>query len=130
MQRRNTVQRQIVLETVRQMRNHPNADEVYAVIKADHPSISKATVYRNLHQLADKGYILQVAVPNGADRFDFRTDEHYHVCCKGCGKVFDIQMPRVAGLLERVQDSSGVELIRYEILFEGLCPSCKKDTHP
>ncbi len=129
MQFRNTVQRQIVLEAVRRIRSHPTADEVYAAINKDHPSISKATVYRNLHQLAAQGEILQVAVPNGADRFDFRTDEHYHVCCTGCGLVFDVLMPPVEGIMERVTDSSGVELTRYEIMFEGICPSCREDTH-
>ncbi len=129
MQTRNTVQRQIVLEAVRHMRNHPSADEVYAAINTEHPSISKATVYRNLHQLADQGEILQVAVPNGADRFDFRTDEHYHVCCKGCGSVFDVRMPKMDGLLNLVEDSSGVELTRYELLFEGICPACRETAH-
>ncbi len=129
MQFRNTVQRQVVLEAVRRIRSHPTADEVYAAINREHPSISKATVYRNLHQLAAQGEILQVAVPNGADRFDFRTDEHYHVCCTGCGRVFDVLMPPVEGIMERVTDSSGVELTRYEIMFEGICPSCREDTH-
>ncbi len=130
MQRRNTVQKQIVLETVKNMHDHPNADEVYAAINAEHPSISKATVYRNLHQLAEQGEILQVSVPSGADRFDFRTDGHYHVCCTGCGRVFDVQMPQINGLIEQVEDSSGVELTHYEILFEGVCPLCKKDARP
>ena len=48
MQTRNTVQRQIVLQAVRSLHDHPTADSVYAVIAAEHPSISKATVYRNL----------------------------------------------------------------------------------
>ena len=51
MQTRNTIQRQIVLQAVNQMHNHPTADAIYAVIAAQHPTISKATVYRNLNQL-------------------------------------------------------------------------------
>lgn len=46
MQTRNTIQRQIVLQAVNQMHNHPTADAIYAVIAAQHPTISKATVYR------------------------------------------------------------------------------------
>lgn len=55
MQTRNTVQRQIVLQAVLRMHDHPTADTVYAAVAADHPSISKATVYRNLNQLASQG---------------------------------------------------------------------------
>ena len=73
MQTRNTVQRQIVLQAVRSLHDHPTADSVYAVVAAEHPSISKATVYRNLNQLALQGEILRVPVPTGADRFDFNT---------------------------------------------------------
>ena len=58
MQTRNTVQRQIVLQAVRSLHDHPTADSVYAVVAAEHPSISKATVYRNLNQLALQGEIL------------------------------------------------------------------------
>lgn len=125
MQTRNTVQRQIVLQTVLQMHDHPTADNVYAAVAAEHPSISKATVYRNLSQLASQGEIRRVPVPNGADRFDFNTNEHYHVRCVKCGEVFDVHMPHVSNLIEQVEDASGVEVQRYDILFEGICQHCR-----
>ena len=125
MQTRNTVQRQIVLQTVLQMHNHPTADNVYAAVAAEHPSISKATVYRNLSQLALLGEIRRVPVPNGADRFDFNTSEHYHVRCEKCGAVFDVHMPHISNLIEQVEDASGVEVQRYDILFEGICQDCR-----
>ena len=90
-------------------------------------SISKATVYRNLNQLAAQGEILRVPVPTGADHFDFNIKPHYHARCTKCGGVFDVFMPPVTDLIDRVEDSSGVELHRYEILFEGICSACRKD---
>ena len=125
MQTRNTVQRQIVLQAVRSLHDHPTADSVYAVVAAEHPSISKATVYRNLNQLALQGEILRVPVPTGADRFDFHTQEHYHVRCTECGNVYDVFMPPITDLLDRVTDSSDVELTHYDILFEGVCAACR-----
>ena len=105
MQTRNTIQRQIVLQAVNQMHNHPTADAIYAVIAAQHPTISKATVYRNLNQLAAQGEILRVPVPTGADHFDFNIKPHYHVRCTKCGGVFDVFMPPVTDLIDRVEDS-------------------------
>ena len=125
MQTRNTVQRQIVLQAVRSLHDHPTADSVYAVVAAEHPSISKATVYRNLNQLALQGEILRVPVPTGSDRFDFNTQEHYHVRCTECGNVYDVFMPPITDLLDRVTDSSDVELTHYDILFEGVCAACR-----
>lgn len=126
MQTRNTVQRQIVLQTVLKMHDHPTADNVYAAVAAEHPSISKATVYRNLNQLAGQGEIRRVPVPNGADRFDFNTSEHYHVRCEKCGAVFDVHMPQVVDLIGQVEDASGVEVRRFDILFEGVCKACRE----
>lgn len=126
METRNTVQRQIVLQTVLKMHDHPTADNVYAAVAAEHPSISKATVYRNLNQLAGQGEIRRVPVPNGADRFDFNTSEHYHVRCEKCGAVFDVHMPQVVDLLGQVEDASGVEVRRFDILFEGVCKACRE----
>ena len=126
MQTRNTVQRQIVLQTVLKMHDHPTADNVYAAVAVEHPSISKATVYRNLNQLTGQGEIRRVPVPNGADRFDFNTSEHYHVRCEKCGAVFDVHMPQVVDLLGQVEDASGVEVRRFDILFEGVCKACRE----
>ena len=127
MQTRNTVQRQIVLQAVLRMHDHPTADTVYAAVAADHPSISKATVYRNLNQLASHGEIRRVAVPNGADRYDFNLEEHYHVRCSRCGRVYDVYMPQIENLIDRVESSSGVEVQRYDILFEGVCRDCREE---
>lgn len=42
---RNTIQRQLVLSAVRQLQNHPTADEVYQEVQKNCPTISRATVY-------------------------------------------------------------------------------------
>ena len=125
MQTRNTVQRQIVLRAVRSMHDHPTADGVYAVVAAEHPSISKATVYRNLNQLALQGEILRVPVSNGADRFDFNIKEHYHVRCTECGGVYDVFLSQMPDLLDKIEDDSGVLIKGYDILFEGVCAACR-----
>ena len=88
---RNTVQQEIICEIVKSMCTHPSPDEVYKEVHDLHPSISRATVYRVLNKLADKGELLKVHMPNTADRFDFRTDDHIHMRCRCCNKVFHAQ---------------------------------------
>ena len=90
---RNTIQRALVLEAVQSLHNHPTSADVYEVVRARHPNISRATVYRNLGVLANRGEVLRVEVPNGADRYDFLNKPHYHAKCRICGGVFDIDMP-------------------------------------
>ena len=71
MERRNTIQRKLVLDTVREL-DHPDAEQVYEKIITKHPHISKATVYRNLNLLAEQNEILKIETGNGPDKFDFR----------------------------------------------------------
>lgn len=80
MQYRNTRQRKIVLEAVQEHHDHPSADQIYLEIRAKDPKISRGTVYRNLNILSEEGQITHVKVP-GADRYDCRTDFHYHLIC-------------------------------------------------
>ena len=56
-QKRNTIQRQLVISAVRSLSNHPTAEEVYNRIVLDYPDISKGTVYRNLNSLVDSGLL-------------------------------------------------------------------------
>ena len=53
--KRNTVQSQIILETVQKMHSHVTAEEVFMQIQNSHPNISRATVYRNLNILYEEG---------------------------------------------------------------------------
>ena len=125
MERRNTIQKELVLNAVLQMRRHVTADEVYETVCREHPNIGKGTVYRNLGILAEEGKIRKVEIPNGPDRFDFTLERHYHVRCVECGRVFDVEMDAIEDLDARVRDKHGFEFLDYDILFKGICPDCR-----
>ena len=57
--RRNTIQKDLVRNTVYEMRRHVTANEVYEFIKEEYPTIGKGTVYRNLDKMCirDRIYI-------------------------------------------------------------------------
>ncbi len=122
---RNTVQRASVLQAVRSLRNHPTSADVYEEVRRKHPSISRATVYRNLGVLAERGEVLRVEVPNGADRYDFSNYPHYHAKCRSCGRVFDIDMPYHADIADEVSDDHGFAIEDHQIIFIGLCADCR-----
>lgn len=122
---RNTVQRALVLEAVRSLRNHPTSADVYEKVRQQTPSISRATVYRNLGVLAERGDVLRVEVPNGADRYDFVQHPHYHAKCRACGRVFDVDMPYHADLVDEIADAHGFKIEGHQITFSGLCADCQ-----
>ncbi len=124
-QKRRTRQRQLVLDAVRARRDHPSADEIYLDARGKDDKISRGTVYRNLSVLAGDGEILHVKVPS-ADRYDLRTDRHYHMFCTGCGIVIDAPIEYQDTYDKAVETKTGFSVERHRTIFEGLCPECVK----
>ena len=124
MDKRNTIQRSLVLEAVKELRCHATADEVYDAIMKIHPNISRGTVYRNLNLLSDTGEIHKVEMPSGADCYDHLCHEHYHTRCMKCGRVFDVEMEFIEGLERRIKDTHGFEFTGHDIIFKGICRKC------
>lgn len=54
---RNTIQRDMVIDAVNEMRRHVTADQIYTFVKEKYPSIGRGTVYRNLGILVDEGKV-------------------------------------------------------------------------
>jgi len=123
---RNTVQRQIILDTLKKFDIHPTVDELYAEIQKYHPSISKTTIYRNLRQLAQGGQIGKVALSDNPDRYDKRTDQHYHFLCKNCGTLFDVDIDYPEGIDEKVQEKYGIQVDGHDTIFKGICQKCNR----
>lgn len=123
---RHTIQRDIVHQAILSMPGHVTADMVYEKIHAAHPSISRATVYRNLGMLEAEGSIMRIDVPGGADCFEVRVREHYHIRCARCGKLFDAKLRYMPNLVELEQAAdSEFEICACNLMFVGYCPDCR-----
>lgn len=123
-QRRNTKQRKLVLDAVRQSYNHPTADEIYNVVRAQDDKISRGTVYHNLNLLADAGEILSIKTPGGS-RFDRTIEPHAHIICTSCSRVIDVPLPFDAQLDAKASEQIGWNVTSHYTIFEGLCPDCQ-----
>lgn len=126
MEKRNTIQRSLVLEAVNRLMCHATADEIYLAVAEKHPNISRTTVYRNLNVLSEMGKIRKIKVLGGADRFDHIYHNHCHVRCERCDRLFDVDMEYISGLEKNINNTNGFTFTGYDILFRGLCPDCQK----
>lgn len=125
---RNTIQRDLVLQAVQDLQNHPTPDEVYTYIRKKHPTISKGTVYRNLNVLVEKGLLRKVDVPDSANRVDHILGAHYHIECRICGNVYDVDMPDMSSEIEKkIRSKNGFDIERHDLFFFGVCPECKEN---
>ena len=124
--KRDTVQRSIILEAIKNMPVHPTADDVYKAALQDNPTIGRATVYRNLNKLCEEGLIRKVEVPGGADHFDTNCKNHYHAKCIECGEIFDVEMEYIPEIEKYIKNQLDFKIIDYDITFKGYCKHCNK----
>ena len=116
-------QRSAVLADLQSRYDHPTAEDVYMSVKDVIPTISLATVYRNLKLLESEGLILKI--PTGeSDRFDGHTHGHYHLTCLGCRKVLDLDIDPKVSLNALPRDFEGT-VTSHSLMFYGICPDCK-----
>lgn len=123
---KSTIQKTLVLASVRKLRNHATADEVYQDVRKDYPNISKGTVYRNLNDLDEEGKIKKRAFLGSVDRYDHITSDHYHIVCERCGKAFDVDMDYMKDLEQSIKDTHGFKFLGHDIVFRGICPECEE----
>ena len=126
--KRTTRQRLQVLEAVRARNDHPTADQLYLDARRADGKISRGTVYRNLAELAAQGEITHTRIP-GADRYDLRQDQHYHLYCTQCGQVVDAPIVYRPEDDAAVEQATGFQITRHRLVFEGLCPACAAANH-
>ena len=69
---------------------HPTIDELYKQIKTEYPSISLATVYKNLNTLINENLVVEVNSPNQKAKYDIYEHPHIHLVCSNCGNIQDI----------------------------------------
>ena len=126
MRRRETRQREVILNVLRSADSHPTADWIYDEVRKVIPNISKGTVYRNLKILREKGEISELNLSGTVSRFEGRQENHYHFRCDKCGQVFDLDEPVNNDLDERVARKTGFKVSYHQLGFRGLCKDCQQ----
>jgi Fe2+ or Zn2+ uptake regulation protein len=114
--------RDIILRKLRCVTTHPTAEELYLIVKEEMPTIGIATVYRNLDQLCAAGQILMLE--GEVKRFDGNVDDHLHVRCVRCGRVFDLEVSDLAGCYGDLCDKAAALGLGVKVEFEHTCPQC------
>jgi len=118
---RTTRQRDAVLSAVEHVHSHPSAEEVYRIVRKTLPKISLATVYRNLHLLAEEGKLREVQFQGDVIRYDGITGPHEHFYCRNCHSVWDIHLSLPKNAVKSIERSMRSSVEKYTLDYYGLC---------
>ena len=87
----------------------------------------RATVFRLLQKLSDKGIVRRLGLHERAAYFTLLiTGRHQDfLICTGCGDIRPIKAPCPVHQLERdIASSTGYSQLYHELAFFGICPDC------
>lgn len=124
---RHSNQRDLILKELCNRHDHPTANDIYKSVRQVLPNISLGTVYRNLNQLADNGIIMRIPQPDSSNRFDGNISMHYHICCKKCGSVQDIDSENLNEFSAMIMENYGFEVDCSDIIINGICSRCRNE---
>ena len=123
---RYSIKRERILKCLMSTKEHPTAEWLYAQLKGEFPSLSLATVYRNLRTLKDEGLVRSVGIIDGQERFDADMTPHTHLKCIKCGKVLDASNINLPDRFFDGADMNGFSVVRAELSIAGICRDCKE----
>jgi Fe2+ or Zn2+ uptake regulation protein len=121
-----THQRQVIYETLRAMHGHPSPEEVYERVKTKIPSVSLATVYKNIHLFIESGVFSEVSLHHGSLRVETNARPHYHLVCTSCKSITDIDAEELGFTSKARKLRGGFLAQRFAVDVLGLCPACQK----
>jgi Fur family transcriptional regulator, peroxide stress response regulator len=120
-----TPQRDVLLRALSETTGHPTADDLFKEVRKVLPTVSHATVYRNVHELVRAGLIGTLERSGAAVQFEVNPEHHHHFMCRRCGQVWDVYLDRAAVTLDRQRSPlPGFRIDRRHVQLHGLCARC------
>jgi Fur family peroxide stress response transcriptional regulator len=125
-----THQRLAIFEALAASREHPSAEQIHRAVRRRIPTLSLATVYKNLDVLRAIGAVSDVNPLHETGRYEAALPgtgagkPHHHLVCVSCKKVSDLHDRSLDGL--SVADAQGFQVRALKVQVEGVCPDCAR----
>jgi Fur family transcriptional regulator, ferric uptake regulator len=123
-----TGQRDAILRTFLDTRDHLSTDELYRLVKKHDDRIGFTTVYRTLKLLAECGLASEVAFNDGITRYEhqYNRRNHHHMVCTECGSSVEFFSPRIERIEQEVGRKNKYLPTRHTFQIYGICERCQK----
>lgn len=121
-----TYQREVIYRALAASESHPTPEAIYAQVSRQIPSISVATVYKNIKFFLDLGLLKEVTVLHERQLLDADLEPHHHFVCQKCKKVIDISERDLEPVRWKGDPPPGIRIDGYKVEVTGLCNRCAR----
>jgi len=123
-----TPQRMEIYKTLLESQEHPSAEIIYAEIHKKLPNVSFDTVNRTLNTLTEMGAAFLVEGTGDVRRFDANLENHQHIKCVKCKKIFDFSHKTFENIQVPESIAGEFKVLRATVYIEGLCKTCQENS--
>jgi Fur family ferric uptake transcriptional regulator/Fur family peroxide stress response transcriptional regulator len=121
-----TFQRMNILESIEEY-GHMSIDAIYEKVIETHPSLSLATIYKNIILMVEKGVLVEVPIAGEKARYELAKADHIHLVCTVCGEVEDRPHNVDAdALFTAMTQDENFTLNKQQINLYGVCSECRE----
>ena len=124
-----TPQRLEIYKALLTSKEHPSVEAVYEEVHKTMPNISFDTVNRTLNTLAEMGAAFIVEGTGDVRRFDANCENHQHIKCVKCKKIFDFSHETFENIQVPESVAGNFKVLRATVYIEGLCKSCQESNN-
>jgi Fur family ferric uptake transcriptional regulator/Fur family peroxide stress response transcriptional regulator len=119
-----TFQRMTILSVIDEL-GHASIDEIYEGVKRTHPTLSLATVYKNILTMVSHSVLTEVPIAGKKSKYEIKKGEHIHLVCTDCGAVIDIESNLlIKDALKKLSEEMGFKMDESQINIYGICQKC------
>ena len=118
-----TPQRTAILQAMEE-EGHISIEKIYEKIKGLFPSLSLATIYKNMIAMQEQDIVKELKITGFKNRYEIKKMPHHHMVCQKCGSIVDVELD-VTGELEALSKSHGFELTSIDLSLSGICQNCR-----
>ena len=121
-----TFQRMTILSVIESM-GHATIDDIYETVLKSHPTLSLATVYKNIITMVEKGVLVEVPISGKKSKYELKKHEHIHLICTECGDVIDKNLDdTIIEDTKEIAKNSSFKLKGQQVNLYGICQKCQK----
>jgi Fur family ferric uptake transcriptional regulator len=125
-----TAQRRLLVRIIQDSPRHLDVATLLEIAKKQDPNIDRATVYRTIALLKDRGLIDELDlmhIEGEKHYYEAKTNrDHCHMACFRCGAIMEYVSSSFEKLKKEMARESGFQIRVVRLEVGGFCKRCRK----